>query len=208
MSEITLDDINNLIPESLLGLSGKQLKKFYSKWSVNASKLIKQYAVEHSLEWYNTKWRNKSKEIPFYIRTKAPKSFIGNVWFASRPANYAMDKSVGKLSAKHKIIPKKTDRKAVNVNGKWFTPKTYSPNIENVNTAITENGEDAARFFVSKTSHNKTRKYKKPLMWYETKAGNVAPLNLQEQLADHIYEDPALSDILLQSFKQTLENSI
>ena len=45
-----------------IGISNnKQLKKFYSKWSINASKLIQQYAKDHSIEWFNTKWRNKSK---------------------------------------------------------------------------------------------------------------------------------------------------
>ena len=43
----------------------KKLQLFYRKWSVNASKLIRKYAMDHSLDWFNTKWRNKSKEIFF-----------------------------------------------------------------------------------------------------------------------------------------------
>ena len=63
---------------------------------------------------------NKSKDIFFYIRTKAPKSFIGNIWFTSKPINYAYAKSAEKFSATRKAIPKKFKVKPVNYNSKWF----------------------------------------------------------------------------------------
>ena len=46
--------------ETLGITNNKQLKRFYSQWSVNASKKIKKYAQDHSLDWFNTKWRAKS----------------------------------------------------------------------------------------------------------------------------------------------------
>ena len=149
----------------------KQLKQFYAQWSITASKLIQQYAKDNSLKWYNTKWRNKSKEIPFYIRTKAPNTFLGNIWFASSPVNYA-----------------------------WFTPKKYKPDIYNINRSLIEPVDEPVRFFASKTSHNKTHKYKKPLLWYHSKNTNeIAPVTLRKQLADEIYHDPETSKLILEA---------
>ena len=192
---------------SVIGISdNKQLKKFYSKWSINASKLIQQYAKDHSIEWFNTKWRNKSKEIPFFIRTKAPKGSIGNIWFASKPTNYAYGKGIPKLKVSKKAFSKKTKRKPVrDSNGKWFTPKKYKPDIYNINKLLADIPDVPSRFFVSQTSHNKSHKYKKPMLWYQTKIGKeVGPVLLKEQLSDKIAEDPEMYNLIQQAFEQTL----
>ena len=114
----------------------KELKKFYARWSVNASKLIQQYAKDHSLNWFNTRWKNKSKDIPFYIRLKAPKSFLGNLLFASKPTNYAFGKGAGKLTATTKKFPKHFKVKPINAYGRWFTPKKFKPDFDNINTMV------------------------------------------------------------------------
>lgn len=183
----------------------KKLSSFCSKWSVNASKLIQQYAKDHSLDWYNTKWKNKSKDIFFYIHTKAPKGSEGNIWFMSKPTNYAYDKYVGKLKVNRKRIPKKIQVKPVHAYGRWFTPKTYTPNVNVVNTSISNINTGSARFFVSKTSHNKSHTYKKPMLWYQDNNGTVGPVNLKEQLADKIANDPETYEIIMKAFNMTLE---
>lgn len=183
----------------------KKMSSFCSKWSINASKLIQQYAKDHSLDWYNTKWKNKSKDIFFFIRTKAPKGSKGNIWFMSKPTNYAYDKSVGKLKASRKRIPKKVQIKPVHAYGRWFKPKTYQPPVDNINTSISNINTGSNRFFVSKTSHNKSRKYKKPMLWYQDNKGTVGPVNLKEQLADKIAEDPETYEIIMKAFNMTLE---
>lgn len=191
-----------------IGISNnKQLKKFYAQWSVNASKLIQQYAKEQSIQWYNTAWRNKSKEIPFYIRMKAPKSFTGNIWMASSPVNYAYAKDASKYKDKPKAFPRGTHVKPVNAGGKWFTPKKYKPDIKNINISETDLTGQDLRFFASKTSHNKTHKYKKALVWYQNKmTKEVGPVNLEEQLADKIMDDSMAYTLIQEAFEQTVEN--
>ena len=191
-----------------IGISNnKQLKKFYSQWSVNASKLIQQHAKEKSIQWYNTAWRNKSKEIPFYIRTKAPKSFTGNIWMVSSPINYAYAKGASKYRDKPKAFPKKVHVKPVNVGGKWFTPKRYKPDIKDINLSETDLAGQDVRFFASKTSHNKTHKYKKALVWYQDKATKeVGPVTLEDQLADKIMDDATTYTLIQEAFEQTVEN--
>lgn len=192
-----------------IGISNnKQLKKFYSQWSVNASKLIQQYAKEKSIQWYNTKWRNKSKEIPFYIRMKAPKSFMGNIWMASSPINYAYAKDASKYRDKPKAFPKGAHVKPVNMGSKWFTPKRYKPDIKDINLSETDLAGHDVRFFASKTSHNKTHKYKKALVWYQDKTTKeVGPVTLNEQLSDRIYGDPETYNLIMKAFQMTLQPS-
>lgn len=184
--------------------NNRQLAKFYRLWSINASKLIKQYAQDKSLDWFNTKWRNKSKEIPFFIRTKAPKSFKGSIWFSSRPVNYAYAKGAQKFATK-KRIPRKTEVKPVFANGRWFTPKSYSPNINNIERSIIEDAPANTRFFASKTSHDKAHKYKRPQVWYQTKSGDIGYVSLKEQLGDKIYLDDETYRIISDAFTSTLE---
>lgn len=182
----------------------KKLMSFYSKWSINASKLIQQYAKDHSLDWYNTKWKNKSKEIFFFIRTKAPKGSQGNIWFMGKPVNYAYGKSVGKLSASRKRIPKKMHISPIHAYGRWFKPKTYSPSVTGIDSSISNIDTGTKRFFVSKTSHNRTHKYKKPMVWYQTADGTNGFLNLKEQLSDKIANDPETYALIMQAFDVTL----
>lgn len=191
-----------------IGISNnKQLKKFYAQWSVNASKLIQQYAKDNSIKWYNTAWRNKSKEIPFYIRMKAPKTFTGNIWMASRPVNYAYMLGVQKFKDKPKLFPKKLHVKPVNVDGKWFTPKKYKADIKNINISDTTLDTSGMRFFASKTSHKKTHRYKRPLVWYQyKKTKTVEPLQLKDQLTDHLMKDPAIYKLIQEAFETTIEN--
>ena len=191
-----------------IGISNnKQLKKFYTQWSVNASKLIQQYAKEQSIQWYNTAWRNKSKEIPFYIRMKAPKSFTGNIWMVSSPVNYAYAKDASKYKDKPKAFPKGAHVKPVNTGGKWFTPKKYKPDIKDINISETDLAGQDVRFFASKTSHNKTHKYKKALVWYQNKmTKEVGPVTLDEQLADKIMDDSTTYTLIQEAFEQTVEN--
>lgn len=188
-----------------LGITNrKQLKKFYSQWSVNASKKIKQYAQEHSLDWFNTKWRAKSKEIPFYIRTNAPKGFTGNVWFASSPVNYTFGKGVQKLSDKYEPFPKRIKVKPVHANGRWFTPKRYKPDIKEPDPRLAET-QGFDRFFVSRTSHNKSRKYKRPMLWgQEQSTGEVLPVLLKEQMGDFLIQDPDLGRMIMEAFEETI----
>ena len=190
--------------ETLGITSRKQLKKFYSQWSVNASKKIKKYAQDHSLTWFNTKWRTKSKEIPFYIRTTAPKGFTGNIWFASSPVNYTFGKGVQKLSDKYKPFPKRFKVKPVRANGRWFTPKRYKPDVKDLDSRLAEvQGFD--RFFVSKTSHGKSHKYKRPMLWGQDKSTRaVLPILLKEQMGDFIIQDPELERMIMEAFEETV----
>lgn len=184
----------------------KKLQLFYRKWSVNASKLIRKYAMDHSLDWFNTKWRNKSKEIFFYISSKDPKGNNGNIWFMSKPTNYAYAKTVGKIKASRKAIPKKVKVKPVHAYGRWFKPKTYTPQIDNIDASISTIDTDGKRFFASKTSHDKTHKYKKPMVWYQRQDGKVGFVNLKEQLADKVAEDLETSGIIMEAFEMTMES--
>lgn len=199
-------ELPNTSFEALEISNNTQLKKFYSLWSINASKLIQQYAKDNSLQWYNTKWRKKSKEIPFYIRTKAPKSFIGNIWMMSGSVNYAYAKDAPKYPYKYKPFPKGIHKKPVNAGGKWFTPKKYKPDIKNINLSGSNIEFSNSRCFASKTSHNKWNVYKKPLVWYQDKTYNiVGPVALEFQLADEIIEDASTYRLITEAFEQTVE---
>ena len=192
--------------EALGITNNKQLKKFYAQWSINASKLIKKYAEEKSIAWYNTKWRKSSKEIPFYIRMKAPKTFKGSVWFASSPVNYAYGKSVPKLKATQKIIPRSVVKHPVNANGKWFTPKKYKPDITSINQSLLdEDLRNKPRYWASKTSHKGTHKYKRPLLWAYNN-GKVSPVFLKDQLGDLLYNDPNVHKFIDEAFTLTVND--
>ena len=206
MSDIFYGDIT----EKALGIeNAKQLKRFYTQWSINSSKIIKSYVENESSKLYNVRWRNKSKEIPFYIRLKAPRSFIGSVWFASRPVNATYLKGKN-YKPKRVVIPKNIKRIAVKGSKGWFVPKKYKPDVRDIlfNELDPEIPVNTSRFFLSKTSHNKTHKYKKPLLWYQNKNDkNVAPAMLSEQLGDLLYYDPKLYDMIRQGFDQTVSEA-
>ena len=206
MSDIFYGDIT----EKALGIeNAKQLKRFYTQWSINTSKIIKSYVENESSKLYNVRWRNKSKEIPFYIRLKAPRSFIGSVWFASRPVNATYLK--GKNYKPKKVaIPKSIKRVPVKGSQGWFVPKKYKPDVRDIlfNELDPDIPVNTSRFFLSKTSHNKTHKYKKPLLWYQNKNDKkVAPAMLAEQLGDLLYYDPKLYDMIRQGFDQTVSEA-
>lgn len=190
----------NIEYQLLMIENNKQLKKFYSIWSVTASKLIKKYAQDNSIQWYNTKWRQKSKDIPFYIRTKAPKSFKGNIWFASRPVNYAFKNGVGKFKPRKKLPRKAKNIKPVFAYGRWFKPKSYSPDIT-INNNLT-NVPSGARVFASKST-SKT-KFKRPLLWY-VKDNKVKPVTLNEQMSDILIRDDAIYGLINEAFNTTVK---
>ena len=206
MSNIFYGDIT----EKALGIdNAKQLKRFYTQWSINSSKIIKSYVESESSKLYNVRWRNKSKEIPFYIRLKAPRSFIGSVWFASRPVNAAYLKGKN-YKPQRKLLPKSIKRVPVKGSQGWFVPKKYKPDVRDIlfNELDPEIPVNTSRFFLSKTSHNKTHKYKKPLLWYQNKNDKkVAPAMLAEQLGDLLYYDPKLYDMIRQGFDQTVSEA-
>lgn len=183
----------------------KQLKKFYKLWSTSLSSKIKKYAQDHSIQWYNVKWKNKSKELPFYIK---PKSMItkGEVWFASSPVNYTFGKGVQKLSDKYKPFPKRIKVKPVHANGRWFTPKRYKPDIKEIDSCLAEtHGFD--RFFTSRTSHHKTRKYKRPMLWgQDLPTGQILPILLKEQMSDYVINDPEISNLVMESLNEVVES--
>ena len=196
--------------EKALGIeNAKQLKRFYTQWSINSSKIIKSYVENESSKLYNVRWRNKSKEIPFYIRLKAPRSFTGSVWFASRPVNATYLKGKN-YKPKKVVIPKSIKRMPVKGSQGWFVPKKYKPDVRDIlfNELDPDIPVNTSRFFLSKTSHNKTHKYKKPLLWYQNKTDkNVAPAMLAEQLGDLLYYDPKLYDMIRQGFDQTVSEA-
>ena len=206
MSDIFYGDIT----EKALGIeNAKQLKRFYTQWSINSSKIIKSYVENESSKLYNVRWRNKSKEIPFYIRLKAPRSFIGSVWFASRPVNATYLKGKN-YKPQRKLLPKSIKRVPVKGSQGWFVPKRYKPDVRDIlfNELDPDIPVNTSRFFLSKTSHNKTHKYKKPLLWYQNKTDkNVAPAMLAEQLGDLLYYDPKLYDMIRQGFDQTVSEA-
>ena len=206
MSNIFYGDIT----EKALGIdNAKQLKRFYTQWSINSSKIIKSYVESESSKLYNVRWRNKSKEIPFYIRLKAPRSFIGSVWFASRPVNATYLKGKN-YKPQRKLLPKSIKRVPVKGSQGWFVPKKYKPDVRDIlfNELDPEIPVNTSRFFLSKTSHNKTHKYKKPLLWYQNKNDKkVAPAMLAEQLGDLLYYDPKLYDMIRQGFDQTVSEA-
>ena len=179
----------------------KQLKKFYNLWSNTLTAKVKKYAQDNSLSWFNTKWRAKSKEIPFYIKP-VTKSAIGGIWIASKPVNYAFGKGIGKLSDKFKRFPKRMKVKAVNTKGRWFTPKKYKPDVHGIDNNLAETrGLD--RFFVSKTSHHKSHKYRKQMLWGQEKSTKaVFPVFLKEQMADYVVNDPMINKLILESFNE------
>ena len=206
MSDIFYGDIT----EKALGIeNAKQLKRFYTQWSINSSKIIKSYVENESSKLYNVRWRNKSKEIPFYIRLKAPRSFIGSVWFASRPVNATYLKGKN-YKPQRKLLPKSIKRVPVKGSQGWFVPKKYKPDVRDIlfNELDPDIPVNTSRFFLSKTSHNKTHKYKKPLLWYQNKNDKkVAPAMLAEQLGDLLYYDPKLYDMIREGFDQTVSEA-
>ena len=206
MSDIFYGDIT----EKALGIeNAKQLKRFYTQWSINSSKIIKSYVENESSKLYNVRWRNKSKEIPFYIRLKAPRSFIGSVWFASRPVNATYLKGKN-YKPKKVVIPKSIKRVPVKGSQGWFVPKKYKPDVRDIlfNELDPDIPVNTSRFFLSKTSHNKTHKYKKPLLWYQNNNDKkVAPAMSSEQLGDLLYYDPKLYDMIRQGFDQTISEA-
>lgn len=206
MSDIFYGDIT----EKALGIeNAKQLKRFYTQWSINSSKIIKSYVENESSKLYNVRWRNKSKEIPFYIRLKAPRSFVGSVWFASRPVNATYLKGKN-YKPQRKLLPKSIKRVPVKGSQGWFVPKKYKPDVRDIlfNELDPDIPVNTSRFFLSKTSHNKTHKYKKPLLWYQNKNDKkVAPAMLAKQLGDLLYHDPKLYDMIRQGFDQTVSEA-
>jgi hypothetical protein len=200
-NEINFDDL--ILPLDIK--TDSQLKKFYSLWSINAAKLIKTFVEDKSIQWYNVKWRNKSKQIHFYIRTKAPKGSTGNVFFASRPINaaYSIDSTLPKPSY---IKLPKGHVSPVLSNNKWFTPKKYKPDVHNIDTSEVNMPDGNNRFFVCKTSDNKTKKYKKPLLWYQNKSTKkVGFVTLKEQPADIVNTSYETYQYIYQAFNDTVE---
>lgn len=206
MSNIFYGDIT----EKALGIeNAKQLKRFYTQWSINSSKIIKSYVENESSKLYNVRWRNKSKEIPFYIRLKAPRSFTGSVWFASRPVNATYLKGKN-YKPKKVVIPKNIKRMPVKGSQGWFVPNKYKPDVRDIlfNELDPDIPVNTSRFFLSKTSHDKTHKYKKPLLWYQNKSDKkVAPAMLAEQLGELLYYDPKLYDMIREGFDQTVSEA-
>ena len=183
----------------------KQLKKFYKLWSSTLTAKVKKYAQDHSIQWFNTKWRAKSKELPFYIQP-VTKSAIGGVWIASKPVNYAFGKGIPKLNDKYKRFPKRMKVKAVNTSGRWFTPKKFKPDVKGIDPNIAET-RGLHRFFVSRTSHNKTHKYKKPMLWGQERSTKaVFPVFLKEQMADYVVNDPVINALILEAFNEVVES--
>lgn len=183
----------------------KQLKKFYKLWSTSLSSKIKKYAQDHSLSWYNTRWKNKSKELPFYIK---PKSMMtkGEVWFASSPVNYAYGKGIPKLSDRYKKFPKSIKPKPYRAGGKWFTPVRFKSDIKDIDTSMT-NVSGFDRFFTSRTSHHKTRKYKRPMLWgQDISTGHILPILLKEQMSDYIINDPKIDALIMESFNEVVQS--
>ena len=89
-------------------------------------------------------------------------------------------------------------------------PKKYKPDVRDIlfNELDPDIPVNTTRFFLSKTSHNKTHKYKKPLLWYQNKTDSkVAPAMLAEQLGDLLYYDPKLYDMIRQGFDQTVSEA-
>ena len=183
----------------------KQLKKFYKLWSSTLTAKVKKYAQDHSIQWYNTKWRAKSKELPFYIQP-VTKSAIGGIWIASKPVNYAFGKGIPKLNDKYKRFPKRMKVKAVHSSGRWFTPKRFKPDVKGIDPNLAET-RGLHRFFVSKTSHNKTHKYKRPMLWGQERSTKaVFPVFLKEQMADYIVNDPAINALIIEAFNEVVES--
>ena len=183
----------------------KQLKKFYKLWSSTLTAKVKKYAQDHSIQWFNTKWRAKSKELPFYIQP-VTKSAIGGVWIASKPVNYAFGKGIPKLSDKYKRFPKRMKVKAVHSSGRWFTPKRFKPDVKGIDPNLAET-RGLHRFFVSRTSHNKTHKYKRPMLWGQERSTKaVFPVFLKEQMADYVVNDPAINALILEAFNEVVES--
>ena len=191
--------------EALEITNKKQLKKFYKLWSSTLTAKVKKYAQDHSIQWFNTKWRAKSKEIPFYIQP-VTKSAIGGIWIASKPVNYAFGKGIPKLSDKYRRFPKRSKVKAVNSSGRWFTPKRFKPDVKGIDPNLAET-RGLHRFFVSRTSHNKTHKYKRPMLWGQERSTKaVFPVFLKEQMADYVVNDPIINKLVLEAFNEVVEN--
>lgn len=183
----------------------KQLKKFYKLWSSTLTAKVKKYAQDHSIQWYNVKWRAKSKELPFCIQP-VTKSEIGGIWIASKPVNYAFGKNVGRLSDKYKRFPRRMKVKAVRANGRWFTPKRFKPDVKGIDPNLAET-RGLHRFFVSKTSHNKSHKYKRAMLWGQERSTKaVFPVFLKEQMADYVVNDPAINALILEAFNEVVES--
>lgn len=201
-----MESLNELNIISVLGITNRRiLKRFYKQWSMNASKLLSKYTSEHSSSWFNTKWRKNSRDIKFYIRNR-PKSNMGNVWFTSQPTNYAYHKSVKRFKLTSKIIPKSTKIKHIYAYNKWFTPHKYRPDINNINKSLISDIYNNGRFFVSNTSKNKSRKYKRPLLWFASNKDNtVRQVNLKEQLSDIIADNQETYNLLYDAFNMTLQ---
>lgn len=60
MSNVFYGDIT----EKALGIeNARQLKRFYTQWSINTSKIIKSYIESQANTLYNVKWRNIKVKI-------------------------------------------------------------------------------------------------------------------------------------------------
>ena len=134
------------------------------------------------------------------------KSAIGGIWIASKPVNYVFGKGIPKLNDKYKRFPKRMKVKAVHSSGRWFTPKRFKPDVKGIDPNLAET-RGLHRFFVSKTSHNKTHKYKKPMLWGQERSTKaVFPVFLKEQMADYVVNDPAINSLILEAFNEVVES--
>lgn len=178
-------------------------RRFYRRWLKLASDKVQKIARESSQDAFKIRWRKSSKELPFYVRTRTLKE-SGVLWFASRPVNYALSRFVPKISVKWFKFRRGAKIKPVLNGGRWFTPKKYKPDVVPSDASLTL-PNDATRFFASKTSHEKTRRYKFPFVWYQTAEKDIEPLLLREQLSDLVYNDDGFDDAIYAAFVETVK---
>lgn len=187
--------------------------KFYKTWCEIARKDMQAYAREHAAELVQTDKfddRTLARKVPLKSKYRVYGKYA-ELYVWSYPTNYVF--KVGKKNVPSNWLKFKKDqaRKPVRgSNGKWFTPKKYKKDVPkdviSSDYSVELQGTGAKRFFTSKTSHNKTRKYGMPFVWYQTGKGKVKPLQLRQQIADTIMQKTdIINTILEEAFAKAID---
>lgn len=181
--------------------------KFFHRWCEIARKDLQKYAKENLTNWYKGASKSDGKKIPLKSKYKIHGKYA-ELYIWSSPTNYVFHIGKSNVPSKWIKFKKKDKRKPVKgASGQWFRPKKYKKDIKDIDTQVTDTLTDRPkRYFTSKTSHNKTRNYKLPFVWYQTYNNEVKALELRMQVADEVMQrDTDVRQIVKDAFAKAID---
>lgn len=152
------------VSEILKKKDRKTVRRFYKEWSKLVTAEIKKYIKDHPVMSFGAKYNPRL--MPFRIMPSSRSD--GSIFFYGFSPNASLAfKGATDKRAKFKAPPPH-----VNLGGFWKTLKTHSKRFypTNINLIDFEESDitsqdDIKYIYASKTSHGKTRKYPRPMLF-------------------------------------------